>query len=211
MAHQADHERATEVDPAAENVRCALLADLDDGFAELVKAYGSVVYSVALRTTGRRADAEDLASESFLRAYRALRGYDTERIEALQPRSWLLTILLNTRRNDVRDANRRPPPALGEPEPLDEPAPGASVEDLVESGELQRQLGARLAQLPRIQRAAVVLRHVVDLPMSEVAEVLGCREGTAKSHVFRGLHRLRELCTEPGPARDGIAVPRSVR
>ncbi|HEX5346742.1 MAG TPA: sigma factor-like helix-turn-helix DNA-binding protein [Pseudonocardiaceae bacterium] len=41
----------------------------------------------------------------------------------------------------------------------------------------------------------MVLRHVVGLPTSEVAEVLGCPDGTAKSHISRGLHRLRALLT----------------
>jgi Sigma-70, region 4 len=47
--------------------------------------------------------------------------------------------------------------------------------------------------LPDRQRVAVVLRHVADLPIAEVASVLGCPPGTAKSHMSRGLRRLREL------------------
>jgi RNA polymerase sigma-70 factor (ECF subfamily) len=52
-----------------------------------------------------------------------------------------------------------------------------------------------LAELPETQRLAVVLRHVLDLPYAEIAAVLGCPEGTAKSHVSRGLQRLRTLTT----------------
>jgi len=48
------------------------------------------------------------------------------------------------------------------------------------------------------ERTAVVLRHVTDLPLTEVAEVLGCPVGTAKSHVSRGLARLRTLIDETG-------------
>jgi RNA polymerase sigma-70 factor (ECF subfamily) len=58
---------------------------------------------------------------------------------------------------------------------------------------VQRELGAALARLPEVQRTAVVLRHVVGLGTGEVAEVLGVAEGTAKSHVSRGLARLRPL------------------
>ncbi|MQA13540.1 MAG: sigma-70 family RNA polymerase sigma factor [Pseudonocardiaceae bacterium] len=198
------------VDPAAEVVRASLVADLDNGFAKLVRAYQGVVYSVALRITGRPAEAEDLAAESLLRAYRALRGYDTARIEALVPRAWLLAIVVNTGRNAVRDANRRPAPASAEAQEYDRPAVGASVEDRVEADELGRELGAQLARLPHAQRAAVVLRHVADLPIAEVAEVLGCPEGTAKSHVFRGLHRLRALL-DPRNDRATLTAPRSSR
>jgi DNA-directed RNA polymerase specialized sigma24 family protein len=57
-----------------EELRLALVADLDSGFADVVRAYERIVYSVALRLSTRPADAEDLAAEAFLHAYRALRG-----------------------------------------------------------------------------------------------------------------------------------------
>src|SRR5699024_5384620 len=131
----------------------------------------------------------------LLRAYRALRGYDAARISTLRLRPWLLAIVRNTVRNAGRDAARRPVTA-----------PVSSLHELVapESGadrrlardETQRRLGAVLATLPEVQRSAVVLRHVVGLPTSEVAEVLGCAGGTAKSHSSRGLGRLRSLLAE---------------
>ncbi|GLZ36550.1 RNA polymerase sigma factor [Actinokineospora sp. NBRC 105648] len=169
-------------------VLAAIADDLDAGFAELVRANQRIVYSVALRVGG--ADAEDLAAECFLRAYRALRGFDRSRILALRPRSWLLTILLNTWRNQVRTASRRPAMALAE---LPERAvPGPSVEEVVTSAETQRELGGLVARLPEGQRVAVVLRHVVGLPVAEIAAVMQVPEGTVKSHVSRGLARLRE-------------------
>ncbi|GAA4916767.1 RNA polymerase sigma-70 factor (ECF subfamily) [Actinomycetospora succinea] len=188
-------ERAAPSDPDAGRVSAALAEGLDVGFAELYRAYHGVVFAVALRTTGHRADAEDLAAESLLRAYRALSGYDARRIRALSPRPWLLTIVLNTRRNQVRDAARRPRGADGEvPE---RPVPGPTVEEHAEHRETGEHLAASLAQLTDTQRHAVVLRHVADLPIGEVAEVLGCPVGTAKSHVSRGLTRLR-ACIENG-------------
>jgi RNA polymerase sigma factor (sigma-70 family) len=191
-----EHVAARDEDRLDAGLRLAMVADLDAGFAEVVRAHERVVYTVALRLSNRRADAEDLAAESFLRAYRALRGYDAARIEGLRLRSWLLTIVRNTARNAARDASRRPgpPPAY---EPVEEPADGPGVEQQAERHEVERALGAVLARLPEVQRAAVVLRHVVGLPTSEVAEVLGCADGTAKSHVSRGLARLRALLAEP--------------
>lgn len=179
---------------ADERLRAALAADLDAGFAQVVRTHGRVVHAVALRL-GRAEDAEDLAAEAFLRAYRALRGYDPARIAALRPRPWLLTILRNTARNAARDAGRRPapPPAA---EPPEAPAAGPTVEELAESDDAQRAWGELLARLPETQRIAVVLRHVEGLPIAEVAAALGCPEGTAKSHVSRGLTRLRALLAE---------------
>ena len=122
----------------------------------------------------------------FLRAYRALRGYDAARIREMRTRPWLLTILRNTARNAARDAARRPgpPPAFEPPEPA---ITGPGVEQRVEDALMQREWGRLLGLLPEAQRVAVVLRHVEDLPTREIADILGCREGTAKSHVSRGL------------------------
>ncbi|MGH3885467.1 MAG: sigma factor-like helix-turn-helix DNA-binding protein, partial [Pseudonocardiaceae bacterium] len=61
--------------------------------------------------------------------------------------------------------------------------------------ETGRQLAGQLARLPERQRIAVVLRHVNDLPITEIADVLGCPPGTVKSDISRGLRRLRELST----------------
>jgi len=153
------------------------------------------VYSTALRMTRNPAEAEDLTAETFLRAYRALRGYESTRVLALCPRSWLLTITLNIWRNSVRDASRRPSLVSIADFP-DRQASDQDVEQAVESAESQRELGRLVAQLPSAQRIAVVLRHVVGLPVAEVAAVLGCPEGTAKSHVSRGLSTLRTLYGE---------------
>jgi len=169
-----------------------LAADLDGGFAVLMERHRAVVWSVARRFTTDPADAEDLAADAFLRAYRALRGYDARRLAALRVRPWLLTILRNTARNAARDRSRRPDPPPSY-ETAEGPATGPGVEQQVESSHLQRELGTALARLPEVQRTAVVLRHVVGLGTGEVAEVLGVAEGTAKSHVSRGLARLRPL------------------
>ncbi|WP_308168751.1 RNA polymerase sigma factor [Nonomuraea sp. NEAU-A123] len=177
-------------------VRKALLDDLDEGFAELFGVYRGVVFSTALRLSGRWADAEDLTAETFLRAYRAMAGYERDRIAALQPRAWLLTILLNIWRNCARAKSRKPPPDLRE-EPVDTVDPRESVEDAAARRETGDELAELLGMLPDEQRAAVVLKHVVDLPVSEIARVLRIPQGTVKSHVSRGLKRLRTLGGAP--------------
>jgi RNA polymerase sigma factor (sigma-70 family) len=169
-----------------------LADDLDGGFAVLMERHRGVVWSVARQFVRDPADAEDLAADAFLRAYRALRGYDAARLAQLRVRPWLLTILRNTARNAARDRSRRPEPPPSY-ETVEEPSGEPGLEQRAEAGELQRELGAALAQLSEVQRTAVVLRHVVGLGTGEVAEVLGVAEGTAKSHVSRGLARLRPL------------------
>jgi RNA polymerase sigma factor (sigma-70 family) len=178
-----------------EPVLAALADDLDTGFVELFGAYRRLVFSTALRVCGRWADAEDLTAETFLRAYRALGGYGRDRIGALRPRPWLVTILLNLWRNQQRSAARHPTPPPQELAP-DPPDPVESVERAAERGETRRELAALLLELPEEQRAAVVLRHVADLPVAEIAAALGCPQGAVKSHISRGLRRLRTLQSE---------------
>ncbi|MFC9974567.1 RNA polymerase sigma factor [Spirillospora sp. NPDC127200] len=197
--HQPDPEpgQGPVQDPVAAEVLAALADDLDGGFAVLYEAYQNAVFSTALRLCGRWAEAEDLAAETFLRAYRALCGYDADRIGQLRPRPWLLTILTNLWRNGLRTAARRP--RTGPLEEASDPvAPGEDVEATAARHETGRELTAHLARLPTAQRAAVVLRHVTDLPIAEIAAVLDLPEGTVKSHISRGLARLRRLHTQPG-------------
>jgi RNA polymerase sigma-70 factor (ECF subfamily) len=203
----------TEIDEAHEEAQVLLVRladDLDAGFGDLMRAYQQVVYSVALRTSGQPFDAEDLAAEAFLRAYRALRGYDRERILALRPRAWLLTIVLNTWRNWVRDLSRRPR-QIPLRDHADPPVGGLSVEEMTEHHEALYELSGLVGRLPDPQRVAVVLRHVVGLPIAEVAVVMGCPQGTAKSHVSRGLQRLRTLYQAPSAAdivsQESVSLP----
>jgi RNA polymerase sigma factor (sigma-70 family) len=174
------------------SVPAALADDLDRGFAALYDTHRQVLFSTALRVSGRWADAEDLTAEAFLRAYRALRDYPRERIIDLQPRPWLVTILLNTWRNSQRTRARRPAEA-----PLDEradvPDEAAGAELLVQQRETRRELAGLLLELPEQQRIAVVLRHVSGLSLAEIGSVLGAGEGTVKSHISRGLSKLRAL------------------
>jgi len=191
------NSRAGALPPdAVDPVVRALGDDLDAGFAELFGTYKGLVFTAALRLCGRWADAEDYTAEAFLRAYRALCDYDPERIAALRPRAWLMTILMNVWRNSRRTAARKPPP-----EPLDKAPDPVDPRESVEAAAVRHETGGELARLlsrlPEDQRTAVVLRHVVDLPIAEIATVLGVPEGTVKSHISRGLHRLRALTTAP--------------
>jgi RNA polymerase sigma factor (sigma-70 family) len=171
-----------------------LARDLDGSFAELVGAYQRLVFGLALRVVADRADAEEVAQDTFARAYWALAGYPAERVAAMRLRPWLARIALNLARNRLR---RRPPPARpledGDGQPVPVAAPAAAQPDQLAERRMERELLAELlAGLPRGWREAVVLRHVEGLPYAEVAEVLGRPVGTVKTHVHRGVRQLRE-------------------
>jgi RNA polymerase sigma factor (sigma-70 family) len=183
----------------------AMRDDLDEGFTRLVERYAPLVISVAARVSGRRTDAEDLAAETFLRAYRALRGYSDRRLLELRVRPWLVTIALNLSRNTARDRSRRPMQA-----PITDLAERRSASsetaELALASSEREDLARRLSALSTNERAAVVLRHVVEMPVAEIAEVLGCKEVTARSHIARGLAHLRASYGEKevaAPAQQG--------
>lgn len=171
--------------------------DLDGDFSDLVRAHQDAIYSIALRLTGGRPDAEDAAQETFLRAYRSLRGFDEERRDALVVRPWLAAIALNVCRNRARSAGRRPAEALGaEPDAGGTSrAGGRNPADAAEDGETAAELAAALRRVPEAQRRSIVLHHGGGFTYAEVALALGRPEGTVKADVHRGLASLRSILT----------------
>jgi RNA polymerase sigma factor (sigma-70 family) len=172
-----------------------LARDLDGSFEELVRGHERLVFGLALRVVGDRADAEEVAQDTFERAYHALAGYPAERVAAMRLRPWLARIALNLARNRLR---RRPPPARpledGDGQTLAVAAPAAAdPAEVAERGQERDFWAGLLAGLPRPYREAVVLRHVEGLPYGEVAEVLGRPVGTVKTHVHRGVRQLRVM------------------
>jgi RNA polymerase sigma-70 factor (ECF subfamily) len=176
-----------------------LARDLDGSFEALVMAHQDRVYSIARRFLGDAHEAEEAAQDAFVRAYRAMAGYDAERIGALRLRPWLATIVLNVCRNRVTRRRRMEPKPLSLdlerpdgaslPEPVADPA--AAPASVLERRESVRRWADLVRRLPPIYRAPVVLRHVDGLSYPEVAMVLGRPEGTVKAQVHRGLALLR--------------------
>lgn len=175
------------------NDLCERLAtNLDVAFPDLVTAMQHQLYSGLVRLYG--SEAEDLTQETFIRVYRALAGYDSDRISVLNLRGWVWTIALNLGRNHVRDRSRRPIPVDFSDEPIaldPEPVDPATWNH-------------RLAQLPLAQRRAVVLRHVVGMSYDELAEATGRPTGTVKADVHRGLERLKSIINKEGLDQEGF-------
>ena len=171
--------------PSKTDVRQTLVSDFDEGFTVLVRSYQPGIYSGALRLTHSRQDAEEVAQDTFLRAYTALGKYNEDRIRDLQVRPWLWTIAVNLCRTRAKRA--RPTSPLPPDETL-----GADGDDHFDDIEWNR----RLAVLPQSQRTAVILRHVADLPVNEIAEITGRPVGTVKADISRGLARLRTIVQE---------------
>ena len=178
-----------------------LADDLERAFPEFLAHHQDLVYGIALRSTRRPADAEELAQDAFVRAYRALAGYEAGRIRALRPRGWLAAITANLARNRARRSAPATTGLEGQAELRADAAPGP--EDVAERRESAAVWQGRLAALPARYRRAVELRHVSGLSYPELAEALGRPPGTVKSVVHRGVRLLRRaLETEDERSRE---------
>jgi len=155
-------------------------------FERMVHEHQDRVFALGFALTGNRHDAEEVAQDTFLRAYRALVTYPPDRIRELKQKAWLHRIALNVVRNRVRGIRPRLVELNGsEPDHARGPEDGALLKMEMDA------LAARVAALPARYRAAVVLRHVQELSYEEAADALGQPVGTVKANVHRGLKLLR--------------------
>lgn len=162
--------------------------------AGLFDRYGRVLYAVAFRISGERADAEEIVSDAFAQAWRDAPRFDAERGSVP---AWL-TMITRSRaldlvraRNRRHEANRRA--AAGHPEgtpgaasPVDDPATA------VDQAERRVQVLAALDALTTEQRTAIELAFYGGLTHSEIADQLGEPLGTVKSRIRAGMQKLRE-------------------
>ena len=164
----------------------------ENAFAQLVSAHASSVYG-ALRRFGLDAgEAEEVAQEVFLRAWRGLARFEGR----AKLSTWLYRIAFNEAQ---RQLNRRRPPVV-EPGPEDED-PIVAIPDAPQLGpeaqaldqEFEATLERALGELPAEWRAAVVLRDIESLSNEEAATVVGVRQAAFKSRLHRGRMQLRAL------------------
>ena len=184
-------EGMTMVPDAAEARTAHRLA----AFEELVLRHQSQIYRVAYRLAGNHDDAEDLAQDAIIEAFRAFDRY--------QPGTyfdrWLFRIMSRTYIDTVRRRNRRPTVSLDAPMgPDGDPLVtviGDSKEDpqqMTEAVDLDGMVQSALDRLPEEFRTAVVLADIEGLPYDEVANVLRCPVGTVRSRLHRARQMLRE-------------------
>ena len=164
-----------------------------DAFGKLVEKYQRPVYSVCYRMLGTPTAAEDAAQEAFIRAYQALDRYDPNRSFA----TWLLSIASNYSIDQLRkkkvtilSMDNEKYGWMAPPDPG--PSPEKSALDK-EKGALVQII---LADLPEIDRAAVILQFWHDYSYDEIAETLGLSSSAVKSRLFRARRIMAEKWQE---------------
>ncbi len=181
------------VAPSGVEIDAPTLDACVDGDAAAIRRfvvrYEHLVFAFVSRSLGRGPHVEDLAQEVFLRACRALSTFDPR--GPARPSTWLLRIASRV----VIDARRRrtvPTTGLDELGPREASCGGTPESDHARA-ELGSALEAAAASLPAEQRDVFVLADLHGLATAEVASVLGVREGTVRTRLFRARARLRAL------------------
>jgi RNA polymerase sigma-70 factor (ECF subfamily) len=176
-----------------------------EAFGALVRRHQRRVYATAFRVVANHSDADDLTQEAFLRAYRALGTFDG-RSDFF---TWLYRIVVNLALNHLRQQQRRRAAPLDDGRlPAGWDLGGTDLRSQAEAKELFARVVDALGTLSPALRVTVVLAVVEELPHKQVAEILGCSEGTVAWRVnqARKLLRLRLRSARVTPVTGGAAV-----
>lgn len=163
-----------------------------DAFGQLVERYATVIVNLAYRMMGDRAEAEDLAQETFVAAFKSLPKFRAESKFS----TWLYRIAANKCKDWLRA--KRPGQGVYDVD-VEDVLDGRVVEErtperLLSQQQVAAQLDRAIQRLPPLYREAFVLKHVEGLSYEEMQEILGVNTDTLKMRVYKGRLQLsREL------------------
>lgn len=167
-------------------------------FPEIIEKYGSLVYNIARQSTRSDTEADDIAQEVFIKAWRSLPSFRGE--SSLS--TWLGRITLNTCMDFARKRKRKPTISLtafdeddsDESRQLDIPDSDVSVspETSAEKAETIALVRSAITALSEDQRTIIVLRDMEGYSYTEIAEMLGLELGTVKSRINRARQNIKE-------------------
>jgi RNA polymerase sigma-70 factor (ECF subfamily) len=193
------------MDKAENEVIGRVLAGDRDAYRGLVEKHYQFAFRIAFRITGDAADAEEVAQESFLRAYTKLSTFRRDASFS----TWVNRIAMNTAINLVERRRREPSLCVqangagqdGADRLLQVADGNAGPERLLLDGEAASLREAAMAALTPMERTAFTLRHMEDMPIAEIAEALRVPANSAKQAVFRAVSKLRKSLA---PALGGV-------
>ncbi len=163
----------------------------EEAFSELVRRYQEAIYFMALRMVGTHEEADDLAQQTFINAFRAMDRF--ERRSSFK--TWLYQIVINLGRNYLRDRARRPKMEEAEDrnDRLQDKSP--SQIDRLLNQESSHQLKTAIASLPDQQRLTLMLRVFGEQSYENIANILGCFPGTARANYHHAIIGLKKIMT----------------
>ncbi|MBT3294689.1 MAG: sigma-70 family RNA polymerase sigma factor [Verrucomicrobia bacterium] len=175
----------------------AILAGDSERYAELVDTHQTGAIQLAYSLLSNYEDARDAAQEAFVSAFHSLPRFKG----SARFSSWLYRIVVNKAKDKLRKRQRTP--YMVSVDNDDESAgvgpftlpdlKSKAPAEIMHEKELATTISRAVQQLPFKQRTAFVLHHMQGKPLQECADVMGCRLGTVKTHVFRATQRLQAL------------------
>ena len=172
-------------------------------FEGLVDAYKDRIYSYVSRMLHDPVEAEDIAQDTFLRAYQSLPNFRG----ASSFQTWLYRIASNLVIDSVRKQKRRQNHAISLDAPMDTdegmmarelPDERRGPDELAESVAIQEEVKLAIAQVSARLRSVLVMYDLQGMSYQEIAEVLGCPLGTVKSRLFNARAQLKDLLERRG-------------
>jgi RNA polymerase sigma-70 factor (ECF subfamily) len=170
-----------------------------DAFDQLIRRYQERVYAIIYHMTSNHEDANDLAQETFLKAYRALRSFKGD----ASFYTWLYRIAVNKTINFLKQRKSRQMMSLNDLDVqvehdaelvalISDKTPRREV-NLVE---LQEKLNAALLKLSESHRLVVTLHDVEGVPHEEIAKIMDCNVGTVRSRLFYARQQLQAYLSD---------------
>ncbi len=170
-----------------------------EAFGQLIDRHASVIVNLAYRMVGNRAEAEDLAQEAFLAAFKALSTFRAD--------SKFSTWLYRIASNKCKDWLRAKRPGMGQQDvDIDEAidvhvADEQTPEHLLSQQQVAQELDGAIQRLPPLYREAFVLKHIEGLSYEEMEEILGVNGDTLKMRVYKGRLQLSRDLAALNPAQ----------
>jgi RNA polymerase sigma-70 factor (ECF subfamily) len=160
----------------------------DAAFRRVVDIHGPRLYLLAMSMLGNDEDAQDAVQETFVGAFRGLRGF----LGHSTVKTWLTRILMNNVANLRRSRQLRKTLPLEE---AAEPSGAPSARRATEVGraDIRMDIAAVIGELPQEHRAVILLREMQGMTYEEIAAALGVPRGTVESRLFRARQKLREM------------------
>jgi RNA polymerase sigma-70 factor (ECF subfamily) len=167
-----------------------VLAGEASAFTPLMTKYRRLVYAIAYRYTGNHEEANDLAQETFIKAYNNLSRFRGE----ASFKTWLLRIVNNLSIN-VKKSGRVSKDSGHVPEDFEEASDPQALNQVMTT-QRNAKLYAAIAQLPPKQKQALMLKTFEDMTCEQVAQAMNCSPGTVKANVFNAVKKLKGLLAE---------------
>jgi RNA polymerase sigma-70 factor, ECF subfamily len=157
-----------------------------EAFRDLVELHMRRIYDLAYGFVNDRDDAEDVAQEVFVKVYHSIRYFRQES----EFSTWLYRVATNASLDKLKQRKRSSARLV----PMKESS-SADMQTQQETDHIDTSIHIERAlhELPTLQRAVVILRHLEGYSTKQASEILRCSEGTVKTHLHRGLKKMRKL------------------